>query len=30
MSDHEHFDDFTPVAAEELHYAARNELMPTG
>lgn len=27
---HEAIDDFTPVAAEEAHYAARSELMPTG
>ncbi len=27
---HEALDDLTPVAAEELHYAARNELTPTG
>jgi putative transposase len=27
---HESLDDLTPIAAEELHYAARNELMPTG
>ncbi len=27
---HEAIDDFTPAAAEELHYAARNELTPTG
>lgn len=27
---HEALDDLTPVAAEELHYAAQNELTPTG
>ncbi|CAB4744185.1 unannotated protein [freshwater metagenome] len=27
---HEALDDLTPIAAEELHYAARNELTPTG
>ena len=27
---HEALDDLTPVAAEELHYAARNALQPTG
>jgi putative transposase len=27
---HEALDDLTPVAAEELHYAARNRLTPTG
>jgi putative transposase len=27
---HEALTDLTPVAAEELHYAARNELTPTG
>ena len=27
---HESLDDLTPMAAEELHYAARNELKPTG
>ncbi len=27
---HEALDDLTPMAAEELHYAARNELKPTG
>ena len=26
---HEALDDMTPIAAEELHYAARNELTPT-
>ena len=27
---HEALSDLTPMAAEELHYAAKNELMPTG
>jgi putative transposase len=27
---HESLDDLTPIAAEELHYAARNRLQPTG
>ncbi|MCW2749780.1 MAG: transposase, ISMyma03 aa2 [Aeromicrobium sp.] len=27
---HESIDDLTPVRAEEVHYAARNELKPTG
>jgi putative transposase len=27
---HESIDDLTPMAAEELHYAARNQLQPTG
>jgi putative transposase len=27
---HEALNDLTPMAAEKLHYAARNELMPTG
>jgi len=27
---HEALDDLTPCVAEELHYAARNELAPTG
>ena len=27
---YEAIDDLTPVAADEHHYAARNELMPTG
>lgn len=27
---HESIDDLTPVQAEEVHYAARNELTPTG
>ena len=27
---HEALDDLTPIAAEELHYAARNRLQPTG
>ena len=27
---HESLDDLSPVTAEELHYAARNELTPTG
>ena len=27
---HEALADLTPMAAEELHYAAKNELMPTG
>ena len=27
---HEALDDLTPVAAEQLHYAARNQLRPTG
>ena len=27
---HEALSDLTPIAAEELHYAARNELQPTG
>jgi len=27
---HEALNDLTPMAAEELHYAARNELTPTG
>ncbi|WP_157210328.1 IS3 family transposase [Nocardioides aequoreus] len=27
---HEALDDLTPIAAEELHYAARNGLQPTG
>ena len=27
---HEALDDLTPCVAEELHYAARNELTPTG
>jgi putative transposase len=27
---HESIDDLTPVRAEEVHYAARNELTPTG
>lgn len=27
---HEALDDLTPMAAEELHYAARNKLQPTG
>lgn len=27
---HEALDDLTPMQAEELHYAARNELSPTG
>lgn len=27
---HEALDDLTPTAAEELHYAARNKLKPTG
>jgi putative transposase len=27
---HEALDDLTPMAAEELHYAAKNKLQPTG
>ena len=27
---HESIDDLTPLQAEELHYAARNRLVPTG
>jgi transposase InsO family protein len=27
---HEALSDLTPMAAEELHYAAKNKLMPTG
>jgi putative transposase len=27
---HEALDDLTPIAAEELHYAAKNRLQPTG
>ena len=27
---HESIDDLTPVPAEEVHYAARNQLTPTG
>ena len=27
---HEAIDDLTPVAAEQVHYAARNQLTPTG
>lgn len=27
---HEALSDLTPMAAEELHYAAKNELTPTG
>jgi putative transposase len=27
---HEALDDLTPMAAEELHYAAKKELKPTG
>lgn len=27
---HEALDDLTPIAAEELHYAVRNRLEPTG
>jgi len=27
---HKALDDLTPIAAEELHYVARNELKPTG
>lgn len=27
---HEALSDLTPVAAEKLHYAAKNELKPTG
>ena len=27
---HESIDDLTPIQAEEVHYAARNRLVPTG
>ena len=27
---HESIDDLTPIQAEEIHYAARNRLDPTG
>ena len=27
---HESIDDLTPIQAEEVHYAARNSLVPTG
>jgi putative transposase len=27
---HESVDDLTPIQAEEVHYAARNRLVPTG